>query len=187
MILFSTSNIYCIVLLTKGSEKKSVISFPLNLMQMIHLILYKFILPFINTCWFILHVNFYIQHCHHIPLGSYFFSSPTSWFCTSSSSNFWTLFLGEEADVSRTFPLQVLFSALLDIQHLKKGTVHWKVESFTMPAAESYVQNLCWKFCIPFHDFFSTFPHDQLILKSALKSRDLKESVHLYIQYKAGT
>lgn len=58
LILFPSYNIYYIVLLTKGGDKNSGMPFPLSLMQMINLILYKIISPFINTYWVILHMNF---------------------------------------------------------------------------------------------------------------------------------
>lgn len=127
----------------------------------------------------LIHTGLFFMWILHPALSSYsfgrllfFFSHPL--ILQILQLYFWMLFLGEGCAASPTFTLQVIFSALLDIQHLKKGTVHRKVESFTTS-------------CIPLHYFFSIFAHDQLILRGALKSRDLKNSVHLCIQYKAGT
>lgn len=49
---------YIIWFYLKRGERNHWISFLLSVMQLIHLILYKFILPFINTYQFILYVNF---------------------------------------------------------------------------------------------------------------------------------
>lgn len=58
LILFPTSSIYYIVLLTKGGERNHWSSFPLSLIQIIHLILYEFILHFLKMYCLILHLNF---------------------------------------------------------------------------------------------------------------------------------
>lgn len=116
----------------------------------------------------------YSAFCHHTLLEVVAFLLPPLNFTHAWALIFACSFRGRVTTGLHHCQKKILVSVLFTFSFSTR--VLRKVENFTVP-------------CIPLCNLFLYLSSWSLILilRSALKSRDLKKSAHLYLQYQAGT